>query len=101
MKLKYRFCNNPAPQFGGICMPECDTENISYQICDPINGEWSDWSTSEDSECQENDTNVWKKPQIRYCNSPNPEFGGNDCLIDDGGIGMNYECYFLDKKLIV
>ena len=40
-------------------------------------GGWSEYKISEDEECKENETlGKWTKPAKRYCNDPEPLYGG-------------------------
>ena len=40
-------------------------------------GGWSEYKISEDEECKENKTlGKWTKPAKRYCNDPEPLYGG-------------------------
>ncbi|XP_012941731.1 mucin-like protein [Aplysia californica] len=76
-RIRYRFCDNPAPDHGGR---DCDvelteTEECGQQPC-PIDGGVEDWS--EWSECSVS-CGGGSQTRIRACNSPSPAHGGRTC----------------------
>ena len=85
---KFRFCNNPEPKFGGqFCESKDGIGNLSTIICEPINGnltEFGKWSS-----CYENE-GVWFQTAERNCS--NAKYGGI-CLEDEhGGHVISQEC---------
>ncbi|XP_025114067.1 hemicentin-1-like [Pomacea canaliculata] len=88
MNVTYiRFCDNPPPQYGG---KDCEGDNTTTitvpcntQKC-PVDGGWSTWKAEDSGRCsvtcgggQKNVTNK------RHCDSPEPQYGGQDCAGDD------------------
>ena len=86
----WRECNNPAPKFGGdFCLATDDISNVSSIICEPINGNWSDFGNW--SSCYMEDEK-WNQKADRNCSNPLPKYGGK-CLQDDfGGSTITKEC---------
>ena len=75
--------NCTGAKFGGICHQDGEGNNETKEsICQPIDGQWSDWFIEEDSDeiCHENTSNgLWFKSKWRNCTNPEPKFGGKDC----------------------
>ena len=47
------------------------------EICPPEYGGWSEFEPAGDEECEKNEqTGKWTKPAKRYCNNPEPKYGG-------------------------
>ncbi len=51
-----------------------------------VDGNWSEWTVSNDTDCQEIGNGSWTKPKWRYCDDPAPIFGGNPCQPGDGQV---------------
>ncbi|XP_052793992.1 SCO-spondin-like [Mya arenaria] len=73
-----RVCNNPIPQYGGnLCIgPDTDGVECDTKTHCPIDGgfsPWSQWSVCK-ADCGEG-----LQIRERYCNSPDPQFGGVPC----------------------
>ena len=61
-------------------------------LCAPVDGGWSEWSWPD--ECFEKSDSRSKKvtqTKRRYCNSPEPRNGGQDCI--GKGYGETRDCY--------
>ena len=78
IQIRRRFCDSPAPDFGGdFCQgPAIQEVACVSKVKCPIDGQWSKWS----------DFGVCMVPcgegtmtRIRVCNNPIPVFGGKDC----------------------
>jgi hypothetical protein len=102
-----RTCTNPAPQFGGANCIGDTSQSCNTQACAgncptscglpesqvpngqggikscaattpcPINGHWTDWG-----QCS---ATCGGGTQLRYCTNPEPQYGGADCSLLDGG----------------
>ena len=47
------------------------------EVCPPEYGGWSEFEPAGDEECEKNEqTGKWTKPAKRYCNNPEPKYGG-------------------------
>ena len=77
-QIRNRFCNSPAPLFGGLPCPgpteevqECHTGHVC-----PIDGRWGPWTGWSNclSEC-----GLGEQRRRRLCDSPLPQFGGLPC----------------------
>ena len=66
-------------KYGGFCIPDEHGNETIFQECLPIDGGWSEWISSDDSQCSETILGVWVKPGYRLCNNPVPNFGGQNC----------------------
>lgn len=75
--VRYRFCNNPAPQDGGA---QCEGKHDEVRVCPlvhcPVDGGWSNWT---ESHCTVT-CGVGLRYFIRKCNDPLPMYGGNECV---------------------
>ncbi|XP_069140374.1 uncharacterized protein [Argopecten irradians] len=76
-----RDCSDPAPQYDGA---QCVGDGTETQTCTtttycPINGEYGQWTAWGDCSvtCA---TGI--KNRTRACDSPAPQYGGNDCVGD-------------------
>ncbi|XP_041474682.1 coadhesin-like [Lytechinus variegatus] len=80
VRIRYRGCSNPKPQFGGLpCQGERREEMpcSSLQPC-PIDGEWTawtDWGPCRARVCRKLGNRVRK----RSCSNPEPQHGGRSC----------------------
>ena len=84
IQIRERFCDSPAPKFGGASCQGPSREEIS---CDsgvkcPIDGQWSEWTEFGlcFAPCGEG-----RMKRTRVCNNPTPMHGGKDC------IGLSFE----------
>ena len=59
--------------FGGKCEIKHEVE---FFFCEPINGNWSEWSSVEDEDCFETETGDWVKIANRSCDNPPPLYYG-------------------------
>ena len=79
IKIRYRYCTNPEPRYGGNnCTelgPTSDVTSCHVRPC-PIHGNYSTWSSfGPCSKSCDNGTQVRR----RFCTSPSPRFDGRDC----------------------
>jgi hypothetical protein len=79
VKIRYRFCTNPEPRFGGdSCSklgPTSDVTSCDVRPC-PIHGNYSTWSSfGPCSKSCDNGTQIRR----RFCTRPSPLYGGRDC----------------------
>ena len=98
-RWKIRYCNDPEPKYGGNCPSEDGIANKTEEICDQINGGWSDeWEFESDENC-ELIGSAWLKEKFRKCNNPTPEYGGKYCENDtQGGNFTQVECNAIDGQ---
>ncbi|XP_053396764.1 SCO-spondin-like isoform X2 [Mercenaria mercenaria] len=77
IQTRYRYCDNPNPQYGGnSCFGNYnETQNCDGYNC-PVNGQWGDWSswTTCSVSCASG-----THSRYRDCNSPVPQNGGHYC----------------------
>ena len=86
-KYRNRSCSAPQPQYGGIDCPLWDLVEQIFQcpgedICPPIHGMWSVWSTWAGQQCMATCGTEVERGQThrnRTCSAPEPQYGGNDC----------------------
>ncbi|KAL4230559.1 Thrombospondin type 1 repeat-containing protein [Mactra antiquata] len=78
VRTRQRFCDNPAPLFGGaVCVgPPEDIESCDTGILCPVHGAWSPWTPW--STCMA-DCALGKQIRTRECNNPMPLYGGMSC----------------------
>ncbi|XP_057313717.1 coadhesin-like [Hydractinia symbiolongicarpus] len=82
-----RQCNNPPPQFGGMCVTNNDdrmfneslTESCNNELC-PVNGSWAAWSTWTSCSLT---CGTGVRHRNRLCNNPLPVTTGLECLKKD------------------
>ena len=80
-KDRSRFCDNPAPMYGGrLCEgPDIEVVDCATGINCPVHGDWSTWTVW--TGCSVNcDVGVQKRS--RSCTNPKPMFGGRPCKGD-------------------
>ncbi|XP_077867573.1 uncharacterized protein LOC144356754 [Saccoglossus kowalevskii] len=74
--LRFRDCNNPLPENGGL---ECIGDDYQYTqcftACPIVDGGWSEWYPGACSASCGNGTIAY----TRECNNPAPQNGGADC----------------------
>ncbi|XP_060086023.1 uncharacterized protein LOC132565398 [Ylistrum balloti] len=81
VRNRSRVCDSPSPQYGGTTCPGNDThENSCNNDPCPIDGAWSDWGNW--SECSVS-CNGGLQTRNRTCNSPKPQYGGQECPGDE------------------
>ncbi|XP_077998339.1 uncharacterized protein LOC144451387 isoform X2 [Glandiceps talaboti] len=76
-----RSCSNPPPANGGLdCVGPTTKEEDCFLTPCPVNGKYSDWEdwTECDKSC-----GGGHQTRTRACDSPPPQYGGNDCK-DEG-----------------
>lgn len=77
IRFRHRDCSNPAPAFGGVA---CKGLSYQQEICEvpfcPIDGGWSEFSNY--SACSAS-CGVGMRIRSRICNSPMPQFQGQEC----------------------
>ncbi|KAG3290601.1 thrombospondin 2 [Ictidomys tridecemlineatus] len=77
---RIRLCNSPVPQMGG---KNCKGSGRETKACQrdpcPIDGRWSPWSPW--SACTVTCAGGIRE-RSRVCNSPEPQYGGKDCVGD-------------------
>ena len=80
-KKRFRQCNSPPPQFGGL---DCKGDSEDRISCDtkrhcPVDGKWSFWSAWKacSVECGRGITT-----RHRECTMPKPMYGGRQCVGD-------------------
>ena len=54
---------------------EIDLET-TYEFCEPINGNWSEWQVMNGTDCFEAESGKWFKIANRSCNNPPPLYFG-------------------------
>ncbi|XP_072038771.1 coadhesin-like isoform X1 [Amphiura filiformis] len=77
-QTRTRECDDPAPQNGGTA---CDGDSEQTRICPglpncPIDGGWSSWGVWSDCSTT---CGAGLQVQVRVCNNPSPQYGGQDC----------------------
>ncbi|CAC5418366.1 Adhesion G protein-coupled receptor B2,Coadhesin,Thrombospondin-1,Adhesion G protein-coupled receptor B1,Mucin-like protein,Hemicentin-1,Adhesion G protein-coupled receptor B3,Thrombospondin-2 [Mytilus coruscus] len=92
LKLRYRNCSNPEPQFGGIdCLGNItEIDSCNDQYC-PVDGSWSEWS--EWNNCTYL-CGGGLQFRNRTCSDPEPQFGGKDCIGNstDNNLCNEHQC---------
>ena len=88
-RTRSRACENPRPQYGGV---KCVGKSFETEACDTnipcmIHGAWGRWMAW--SKCI-GKCGTGLSTRKRYCDSPKPEFGGDDCK---GRAEEVKECY--------
>jgi len=80
-----RVCDSPAPAHGGAdCVGDAfETGRCNENPC-PINGGWGEWSEWPDCPVS---CGGGTQGRTRVCDSPAPQFGGDDCTVD-GSLDM-------------
>ncbi|XP_047414234.1 thrombospondin-2 [Sciurus carolinensis] len=77
---RIRLCNSPVPQMGG---KNCKGSGRETKACQrdpcPVDGRWSPWSPW--STCTVSCAGGIRE-RSRVCNSPEPQYGGKDCVGD-------------------
>jgi len=80
---RYRVCDSPAPAHGGDdCTvdgsTDTETEKCNENPC-PINGGWGDFGAWDDCPVS---CGGAEHSRYRVCDSPAPQYGGDDCTVD-------------------
>ncbi|XP_029194210.2 thrombospondin-1-like isoform X1 [Acropora millepora] len=77
LRSRERYCTNPAPANGG---KNCEGPRFQLKLCKikhcPVDGSFSSWSKW--SSCSQN-CGQGMKHRHRYCDSPKPSNGGQEC----------------------
>ncbi|XP_055948498.1 hemicentin-1-like isoform X2 [Argiope bruennichi] len=77
-KKRFRICDNPKPQFGGLNCIGNDTEIESCLLTKcPVDGSWSVWSHWQPCSVTCGDGIQFRR---RECNNPEPLHGGSFCF---------------------
>ena len=90
-QTRTRECDSPAPKFGGRT---CARLGLARQIraCNifpcPIDGGWSEWSKF--SGCSKT-CESGRRVRIRACDNPPPQYGGRECTVVSGELGVDSE----------
>merc|ERR1712154_604299 len=88
-----RVCDSPAPEFGGDDCTVDGSSDLDTQTCNenpcPIHGGWGDWTEWE--ECPVSCGGA-DQGRTRACDSPSPEFGGDDCTVDGSSASETQRC---------
>ncbi|XP_052105775.1 SCO-spondin-like [Mytilus californianus] len=92
LKLRYRNCSNPEPQFGGIdCVGnKTEIDSCNDQYC-PVDGSWAEWA--EWNNCTYS-CGGGLQFRNRTCSDPEPQFGGKECIGNstDNNLCNEHQC---------
>ena len=69
----------------------------------PVDGGWSKWenNNTSGSDCIENADGNWMMNMTRYCNNPEPAYGGAYCVTENGTYYLGTYIIIISKQYIV